>query len=542
MSNLSDFIGADPQGIVKMNASAAFTAGDVMVNNDTGKPTVLSTALGLAFETNATAGPQAIKAATGVEGTTTGYGHSLSTNQRTLCILGNGDFAMVYSGNGTTADNSLKVRVTNKLGANQCARIDVSADTSIQSYRIAKLNSTQMVVAWAASGQPLKFSILNNDGTIAVAATTVSSLNTSNASYWNMAVTASGQVVFAYYKVTSGNFNFSRYNASGALQGAETTVEASATPTYIAVLGCANGDFVVSYYRSAATSAYKFARYNASGVIQGALVTLVTTGSPLSGGDYTNGLIELVNGNIVFATPGAADNSPDVHIYTSANVFVKTTEYGVGAINPNEVPCLVQSSDGFVLMARKYIGTGAGMWFYRYTSAGVAIVEQVSFGALATGDNASTSGSGISAISLGSTGFAVLGCYYHSSPAYELRLATVNNYGVLIGSEIVLRTAGSPVIYANNIAGDTTSIAVAYKTQDTTYQTAGFYNVVRKSVLGVAQNSGAADAQVLVATKGSYTINQSVGAGGVFDGRSAAVPGTRGMVAGNSAVLFGLQP
>lgn len=539
MSNLSDFIGADPQGIIKTNASAAFVAGDVMINNDTGKPTVLNTALGLAFETNATEGPQAIKAAAGVEGTTD-YGASLSVNQRTLCMLGNGDFATVYSGQSGTVASYLNVRVTNKLGANQAGRIVVSTDTAIGSYRIAKLNSTQMVVAWVPTGNNLKFAILNNDGTIAVAATTVSVLNTNTAEVWNMAVTASGQVVFAYHKVTSSNFNFSRYNASGALQGSETTVEAAATPTRIAVLGCANGDFVVSY-RSTGT-AYKFARYNASGVIQGALVTLVTTGSVIGGGDYSNGLIELANGNIVFATPGAGDPHPDVHIYTSANVFVKTIDYGTATLQGNEVPCLTPSSDGFVLMSRKHSSFGTGMWFYRYTSAGVAIVEQVSFGALAVSDNASSAGAGVSAVSLGSSGFAVLGCYYHSSPVYELRLATVNNYGVLVGAEIVLRAASSIAIFANNIAGDVTSIAVAYKTQGTTYQTAGFYNVVRKSVLGVAQNSGAADAQVLVATKGSYTINQSVDAGGVFDGRTATIPGTRGMVAGTSAVLFGLQP
>lgn len=538
MSNLSDFTGADPQGIIKMNASAAFVAGDVMINNDTGKPTVLNTALGLAFETNATEGPQAIKAAAGVEGTTD-YGASFSTNQRTLCMLGNGDFAMVYSGQSGTVASYLNVRVTNKLGANQAGRIVVSTDTAIGSYRIAKLNSTQMVVAWVPTGNNLKFAILNNDGTIAVAATTVSVLNTNTADVWNMAVTASGQVVFAYYKVTSSDFNFSRYNASGALQGSETTVEAAATPDNIAVLGCANGDFVVSY-RSTST-AYKFARYNASGVIQGALVTLVTTGSVIGGGDYSNGLIELANGNIVFATPGAGDAHPDVHIYTIANVFVKTIDYGAATLSNNEVPCLIPSSDGFVMMTRKHSSFGAGMWFYRYTSAGVAIVEQVSFGALAVSDNASSAGVGVSAVSLGSSGFAVLGCHYHSSPAWELRLSTVNNYGVLIGSEIVLRAASYIAIYANNIAGDATSIAVAYKTQGTTYQTAGFYNVVRKSVLGVAQNSGAADAQVLVATKGSYTINQSVDAGGAFDGRSAVVPGTRGMIAGNSAVLFGLQ-
>jgi len=498
---------------------------------------VLNTALGAAFENNSTAGPVAIRAVAGVEANVN-YGLTSTYAMKTMCELGNGNIAQVYSGDGTTNTNGLRCRIRTPLGADVLARVDAGTGT-IYSYRAAKLNSTQFVVAWGDNAGPyLKFVVLNNDGTVAVAATTVATLSNQYAQGWNMAVTASGEVVFAYDKVTSRNICFSRYNAAGALQGSETTVEASANPHFISVLGCAGGHFIIAYQRSAATAAYKFARYNASGVIQGALTTLVTGGSTLSAGELSGIAVELSNGNVVFTVPGSGDAYPDILVYNSSNTLVKSINPGTTRFTTAEIPSVIPlATGGFAAIGRN---RSTQTVLNTYDGSGNGIYASPAFGAAGVGGDTAIYGSGVYAAAIGNIGFAILRVGYDGTN-FDVRLMVIDPFGTVKGSEIVARaSAAGSIVGTAAILTSSNVFAFCYDDTASPYHVDGYYNVVRKSILGAALNSGAADAQVQIGTKGNYTINQSVGAGCAFDNRTATIPGTRGVVAGNSAVLFGL--
>ena len=66
------------------------------------------------------------------------------------------------------------------------------------------------------------------------------------------------------------------------------------------------------------------------------------------------------------------------------------------------------------------------------------------------------------------------------------------------------------------------------------------YATLRKSVIGVALESASAGALCRVGTKGTYALTTAQPLGGAFDQRTATIPGTRGTIAGSSAVLFGM--
>ncbi len=533
---LSDLMNGGQQPIT-VTAGAAITANDLVSNHESGAVYSANAALGISVENNATEGPSAVKALATVENSVN-YGCTENGNSRKMAALGNGNIATVYSGDGTTDSINVNVRIRSPLGADVVARVTVSTDTGVYSCRVVALSATQFVVSWGNGSNALKFAVFDNDGTVAVAATTVATLYANSVHTWNIGVLASGQFVLAYDKVTSRDYAFSRYNASGVLQGTETVVEAAAQGGYGAVLGCVNGDFVVMYYRAAATAAYKFARYNSSGVIVGSLTSITTAGSGFSCGDSSNGLIELSGGNIAIATTAAADTYPDVRVYNSTNTLLNTVDLGSAGIANYEVPQLIPlDSGGFALIARN-ASTQSVLCTFDSTGKGVA--GPITIGSAGVGSTGHSYGSGITAFSLGAAGYAVLHVGYDGTN-YDVRLFCCSSAGVAKGSEIVLRASGTGIIFTQAAVMSGGVLHLSYKDAGTPYLGYAVYNVYRRSVLGVALGAAAEGESFSVGTRGQYAVNQAFTFGGNVDNRTAAVPGIRGTIVGSTATLWGME-
>ena len=535
--NVSDFAN-DPREVIGMTMNAAFAAGDLILNNESGIGSVFNPAVGVANSNVTTVGPTALKANTNLEGNL--YGINGQTPFQNTCELGNGNAAFCYSGDGVTATTNVNVRIMTPLGVDVIPKLIASTDTTVNCYRVAKLNATQFVLAWS-QGTNLKFMILNNDGTTAVAAATVSVLGaTGSLDNWSMAVLNSTDIIFAYDKQTSRNCVFQRYNAAGVAQGAETTVDAAANIQRIAVKALSTGEFIVFFRRSAATAAFKWGRYSALGVIVGAVVT-ITTASTLSGGMPSNGIIELSGGRIVIAAPGSADNSPDLYIYTAANALVTTIDLGTSTYCSNEFPQLIAlTSGGFAHVARSQTPT---TYLTLFDQNGGTVMAAKSIDNGSDGSNAAARGSGVFAFSLGAAGYVcfVIG-YNNGTGNYTARLFQCSTAGVVTGTPVVLQSSINTGLGTNSaVLLSSGIVAYQYFIATGTALLHGLYNTMRKSILGVADNSGAAGATAKVKTKGTYTINQGSSFGGNFDQRTATVPGPRGTVVGNGAVLFGMS-
>lgn len=528
-------------GVIAANAAIPIAIGDLVSMGESGLLYPVSQAVGVANENNTTAGPSALVAAASSEGT--GY-TSVASRVRTAAELGNGNIAYAYTGDGTTNTTGLRLRIRNLMGIDLVNRIDVSAAASIGSFRVLKVNDTSFAVAWA-EGTALKFAIYSNAGAVIAAAAAVATLRAASERNWSAGQLANGDIVFAYDVTGTLDCRFKRYNSAGILQGAETVVEAASDPQYINVMPLAAGGFVIYYYRNAAVGAMKFGRYSAQGVLQGALTTTGAyyLGYTASGGGASGNLdgfcYELSNGNLLFLS-GGADGFPDICLYDASGGALTTIDLGVAAsLLQYEAPGVCVREGSFVIAYRR----GSGGTFMRiFDNAGATLqgVVQVD----SSTNNNTNAGSGVFIESLGAAGFIVMThAYDHTGGTRTLKLVCCTANGTLIGSAIqISASTTNPIAGLWPILHSSGNLVIALSGgASTLYGGFGTYRVQRKSVLGVAVQGAAKNSRCKVATVGTFDLTTNYVSGGSFDQRTAAIPGPRGSIVGNTAILFGLQ-
>ena len=515
--------------IVRLNAQSAVNAGDLILNTENGKASVASTVLSVQQNNNNFEGVDAISpyASSG-----TWYRNGQSAGAENVVYLSNGVTVFAYSGNGTNNSQTNLNMVFKKVdNSTAYPPITITGETSINAIKVVPIGTTSFVVAWTQSST-LKFAIYNNDTTSVIGTTTVASTSDGDARGWDVGVTANGDIVFAYN--VSTNAVFTRYNSSGVIQGTQTTISSSETPYWVKVLGHSSGDFWISFYRSVSTSAWKFARYDSTGTLQGS-VTTITNGSTFNQIAPKNLSTELSNGNVCFLCRDSAN--PVFRIYSSTGSSVSSTT----TISSNSVllrtdglPAICLIDGGFALVSK---GTANFPTYFSYTNSGSLIdIKVISYNAVDTrpfqGGNLYFNGSYFTILW---TAIDICGT---QSRLYLLNFdKSLNTIG----------TAFTATSTTQNMQGLSSSITpegiilfAVTQSSGPTYYT-GVYEYVRKSIIGVAQESAAANNTFRVATKGTYAINQSFGFGGNFDNTTATVPGTKGSVVGSTAVLYGLN-
>jgi hypothetical protein len=524
------------QAVIRALAGGTITSGDLVTNSEQGKVLKSYAALGIANENITTAGCSAIKAPAPME-TNANYTIDIKMNDF-VCELENGNIVFLYSGNGSSASSNLQFRIRNILGADVISKVTVTSDTSIGGYSIHKLNSTKFVVVWNTSST-IKFAIYNNDGTVAVAATTVDSMSSTAYNYWAIDVTPNGNFIIAYAELTTLNATFRRYDPSGVLQGSETIVESNCNPYHFEVLGCSNNDFIIYYYRSTATAGMKFARYNSSGVIIGSLTTVgSSSANAIPYGDKS--IFELSNGNLVFVF-GEGSSYPDLQIYNSSNATVGSLiDLGVSVVTSLR-PAIVPLDSGDFAVITQY-STTSHLSTYDATGKNVLPVRSLTASGL-NGGTTSTTGTAIKAFNLGASGFVIYRISYaNSDGSYDAAIFTCTPLGGSVGNAVILRgDNGNPILASSAILHSSGNIVGTFKEPGALYIADFYYNTARKSILGVALESKTVGQTIRIATEGTYTINQQFSAGGVFDSTTATVPGCKGSVIGTTATLRGTK-
>lgn len=520
-------------------AAAAITAGDLVVNLESGYINSTQTSLSIDQSNKTTAPLGAITAVANLNPSGT-YGDNNQFWGSTSALLGNGNFVTAYVGDGTTGTTNINLVIANTINT-PVATITVS-DSSISYYRVKKLNSSSFVVAWQQSGT-LRFAIYSNTGTTIKAATTIATVTNSGDTYWNFGCLTNGNVVFSWYD-SGGGANYAIYDSTGTSVLASTVIEAGAAPRYIAVLPLSSGGFVIYYYRTAATVNYKFARYNSSGTLQGSLTTLSgTNGTWTASAVQTdaNLAIELTNGNLLFQKPSTG-NYPFGYVYDSTGTLVRAsidfsgqaTTYNLA----NVCAAICATEYGFAVVGS---GNSSNRYLNTYDFTGAVLRYRTAINITLTAI-ANSGNSGGLLFNLGAAGFA----YFSSANTatctpYSIQLAAFYSNGNTRGSIINLGGGASTNQFTNmSVISMPDGILIpSYRFNNTTIQN-GTYASIRTSVLGVAQNTVSASQNCTVYTQGTFAINQTIPAGGQFDQRTATVPGTKGTVVGTSAILQGI--
>jgi hypothetical protein len=524
---------------VRLQAGTPLVAGDLVLNSDSGIAFAATPTLTIAQNNTTSTGPTAIAAVGSVQ-TGTNFGNTTMPWGATSCQLSNGSHALVYMGNGTTATTNVNVQFRNLSSITSGTLITI-ADTLVSVARIRRIDANSFVVAWQASAV-IKFRIYTNDGTLVGSTVTVGT-SASNDQFraWNFNVLSNGNIVFSYDKVTSRDCETIIYNSVGTIVGTAITTEATASPEAIIVLPQISGGFVVYYRRGQATSAYKFARYNATGTLQGTLTTLVTNNNSLVGPIDDNVGIELSNGNFVLQAPNGA-NYPTPYVYSSTGTLIATVDISA-SVGTNYLAGyyagICATSSGF---ATTGVNTTANNLLSTFNFSGGAIIIRRSITAQA-GTNAVDAVGGIRLFNNGSLGFIAASSAYNSGcvASVDLRFFAFDFSGSLVGTAVVINNNSTTSSTFKNfyIASDGTFV-LYYRFNSSVGYSFGTYTVRKKSIIGVAQEAAASGQFLRVGTLGSYTLSQVFPAGAGFDLRTNAVPGSRGTVAGGSAVLFGL--
>jgi hypothetical protein len=515
------------QHMFRVPAAGPIRAGELVTMLENGKVAKTSASLTSAQENNTTSGPVALRAASA--STSANYG--MRGQEASMCVLSNGSIAELYSGDGSTVSDRVTLRIRNAQGGDEIATI-VTSDSNVWVMRPLPLVDGVLVV-WTSSNI-LKFAIYTSAGVLVTAATTViTTLSNNTSSSIGAAVSKSGEFILSYDKQTSRDCVFKRYSSLGVLQGSEVVVEASAQADWIAVLPCANGEFVVSYRASASTS-NKFGRFSSAGVMQGSLVTIIGSSVTTSNGvNPAQSVAELSNGNIVMQAAPNSDSRSNLYVYTPANVLVATVDVISGKSNALFPVCVLPNS----FCVASYVSNAT--YVQLNDNNGSQLLPQTITGITAQGDESESS---LIAFSTG-VGVALLRTGFNSgSGNYDIKLGVVDVVGNAVGSVVVVQVAtATPNRYTSACMSASGVLQFQYLNGTSVYY--GAYKCMKSSVIGVACNGGELNDQITFSTKGSFTLppSQAFLYGGAFDNRQAAVPGTRGVVAGNTANLFGMD-
>ena len=171
---------------------------------------------------------------------------------------------------------------------------------------VIALTTGQFAVVYGASGQ--KFAIYNNDGTQAVAPTSLTggagAASCSPATSTNVKALAAGAWAIVYD--VSGVKYFQIRSATGSSIKAETALASSPGSGYgyWGMLACANGDFCISATSGGAP--LRIWRYTSTGTLVGNVVLSTGAGNGSFNGFAPNGgMAELAGGSIVVSYPNA---------------------------------------------------------------------------------------------------------------------------------------------------------------------------------------------------------------------------------------------
>lgn len=507
-----------PHQVVTAVAESALAAGDWAKLGSGGHVRRAADGVPLALQ-NAAAGVTALATPSPVEASGSAWGRSGFNAQifRSVLALDNGNFAVVYSGNGAQVDTGVNLRIYNPMRAPVTPRLAVTTATGIIVTRLTRAGTDNIAVGWSEGGA-LKLAVHSAGvGAPVVTEVAVATIAGGDVTTWSMATLANGDFVLAYGKASSNDFVFKRFNAAGVLQGAEVVVEAGASPSYIGVLPQAGGGFVLHYYRAAAATAYRFARFNAAGVLQGALATLATGAANRSVTPVERSAMELANGNLAFVDPSSSPSAA-LRLYDAGGNFLSTVLLATGV--PNSVCICPRQFGGF--------WASVGGQLLEFDNAGNCL-RQSSLAGSAPFMLWDRPGTGpVMAVHLVGSGFTVnLYSWNAELSAIEGPLTLATSSSVLLSYawvEMLSNGMLASVVCGQSAAGP----AVV-----------GVSIPQASSMLGIAQEAAMPGATVRVATAGKFISTQSFN-GPAFDRRGASPPGARGVAVGHTVMLGGM--
>jgi len=523
---------------VTLPASSAIAAGDLIVLNEGGTTVKASNQLTTAQNNITTAGVSAVAAlANRFESNV----YTFYANENDIAVLlGNNIIAVAYAGNGSSNANSdVNVSYFTVTGALYQPRTKAEVGSTVGSVKIIKLNESKFVVSWIVN-TTLKFAVYTNAGTQVGSTTTVATTASPYGTVRDWQIKRISDTRFVIVYNTSSTARFKIFDDNATIVGTETQFDTGSVGEFNILIHSITGDFWISYIFVTGTL-YKLARFNSAGVLQGTIVT-VFSGAATAPTNRTANLTELSDGKVVVLVLNGS-SFPNMYVYTSALVVsASNTSWhnndGGTALNYTYPRVVPQANGEFFLFVSTNIPF-IRIWRFNNSLNQISIINTgATIGTTVNGQNAGY----LYAFVNGSLGFTIITGGFNGTN-YGTTLASVNTTNTLIGSSTVLFSTSSSLL--GGLAFLTPEGILAFFGGGSATGTAanGFYNTQKKSLFGVAQDTVAAGSNYRAATQGTFQLNSSTipSSPGFFDNRAVTPPGPKGIIAGTTAILYGME-
>jgi hypothetical protein len=521
----------------RLPATSEIASGDLVVLNEGGTTAKASNQLTISQHNITTAGLSALSALAN-KAPNTNYTFVNNESEFNAVILGSGVIATAYSGNGTTNTTGVNVSFLTITGAVYAPSINVTTSTSVTSIKIIKLNDSKFVVAYMLS-QVLYFRVYNNDGTAVSASVTVGTVASPITVVSDYAIARINNTRFVMSYNLSSTARFKIFDDTGTIVGTETTIDSGSCGMFNILTHSTTGDFWIFYYFPTGP-VHKFSRYNSSGVLQGTNTTINT------GGAYPNTnlpatVTELSDGKVAVFS-GNANQAPNLYLYTSAGALSasNTTWHGNASATAlfAAVPRIVPQANGEFYLFNHTSGNTIKINKFNNSLNVISTITTTGLSVVTTG----TSIGYLFAFVNGSAGFTIVSGGY-TGTNYGANIFSISSTGALIGTNLALWVA------QGNMQGGTAfvtpeGVLVFFGSAASPAAiNMGIYHTQKKSLFGVAQDTVATGANYRAATQGTFQLNSSTipSSPGLFDNRAVNPPGPKGIIAGTTAILYGME-
>ena len=518
--SVSQIVAATGKVIGTFVAGESLVPGDVGVLMESGVVRKRIPSMPISKENNITAGP-----VVGIPwgpvmdglGSVGGYADKLA-------MLDNGNVAFA----AFSSSNYPVMWVANAITGGIVGAKTVIALNSIASdVQVIKLNASSFAVLWD-SGTNVYMATFSNNGVPMLAPTLLCAMPAGNLAAFGGAVMLANGEMLLTIRAEGKNVIGYRFSTSGVLLGTTPTIVTLTTATSGYAIPLAAGGFLYAYFGETRVGMY-LQKYDAAGAKVGATVTISSAQMPPDQMVMRKKpkVIELVGGNI--ATTRVDSATPGVFVTTlSANLKPLNSDVLVATDSQDYVNCLCRVNDGFAVVSNASIAN--------FNSEGVL---KSTFGY-----NNSVGYRPISAVKFFYNGAnLVFGYWGTDSDVSVLGVDIFSSSGVRVG-------AGLSVLPAQSLSATSGSLDIDPATQQLIFGMRvaagnsfrfGSCLTLRSSIVGVVQSAAVPGGDVQIGTAGAFTLNANEINLGSFDMTTAAVPGTRGIIAGKSAYLLAIK-
>lgn len=498
------------------------TAGDLLANTEKGRAVVIGANSNLELYDNNTEGLVVAKALANVDSSIVPALGTAQPNNQLVVDMGD---TLISAISGTTTTN-VQLMLSTLAGEMIIAPFNVMTGNWTHFF-LLKLSSTRVAIIWT-NGTEVRFSVYDEELNLITGNVLVAAVSVAKGQFHGSAL-HDGSFVIVYKITATGYLTFQRYTTEGVISGSAVTITTSTTSlAYVSVQGLDAGGFVVSWFRDSLTY---FARYNSSGTLQGSITSITGSSGTIPYGAYDRRIVVFASGGFAILASNASTN-PFVSVYNSAGSLQATITPTVAGVQAGNQPGFCRTANGFALAVHI---TAYIIAIYEYNTSGTLLKSMsVTFAEQQGTDNVSN---GIVLIELPFVGF-VLGRSSYVSTTHTVAWCVVSRTGLLLGSIVTSTATAIRKSFHMHLTEDGVLLVRFYPTSLTVMD--GYYHTLRKAILGVAI-SGSSGGQVIVGTKGLYTLNADFTEGHVFDCRAYTVRGAWGIVSGNKATLYGVS-